>query len=550
MMLHRFRRFAAASLVAAGFATGSLVVLSADVVRAAAEDKGQAELDAAFDARITAKSLDDLEQVIKLARNAIKLGLGPANVKEAKKILASAYYQRGESMAERVLEAPTGDPRVAPARIAAITDLNEAVENDPELSSAYVFIARLQLLPGGDVKQARKMIDAALDSKLTDDETRAKALTLRSAFAEKPAARVADLDEAIRLNPGDPQAFRLRAAAKLSANKPAESVADFDEALKIAPNHAATHEARGLALAAQGNFAEARKSLSRAGQLLPQSPAPVILRGRVNLQAGDHKAAIADADEALKITPDLPEGLLLRSRARQAAGDNKGALADVEKLLSRFPDAPSAILSRVTLLLDEQKFAETIPDLEKLSTLDPDDNGILLQLAVVYNAVKNHEKTLEVVDKLLKRDAGNWRALRVRGDSYLSAGKRTEAIADYEAALKIEPKDTGILNNLAWILCTSPDAKFRNGKRALELAELACKLTGHDAVHILSTLAAAYAEQGDFDAAKEWSNKAIAKAETDKEKESLRKELASYEAKKPWREALAGEADKPDEKSK
>jgi hypothetical protein len=33
------------------------------------------------------------------------------------------------------------------------------------------------------------------------------------------------------------------------------------------------------------------------------------------------------------------------------------------------------------------------------------------------------------------------------------------------------------LNNLAWVLCTSPEDKLRDGKRAVELAAKACELT-------------------------------------------------------------------------
>jgi anti-sigma factor RsiW len=52
----------------------------------------------------------------------------------------------------------------------------------------------------------------------------------------------------------------------------------------------------------------------------------------------------------------------------------------------------------------------------------------------------------------------------------------------------------------------------------------------------LSTLAAAYAETGDFENAKKWSAKSIEVAEDDKTRDELKKELANYEAGKPTRE--------------
>src|SRR5690606_36200686 len=116
------------------------------------------------------------------------------------------------------------------------------------------------------------------------------------------------------------------------------------------------------------------------------------------------------------------------------------------------------------------------------------------QLGFLYVSDHRPRRATEVFTVLLADDPDNWRALRSRGDAYLSIGKQAEAIADYERALKINPDDPGILNNLAWVLATSPRDELRDGKRAIELASKACEVTEYEAAHILSTLAAGYAE--------------------------------------------------------
>ena len=100
-------------------------------------------------------------------------------------------------------------------------------------------------------------------------------------------------------------------------------------------------------------------------------------------------------------------------------------------------------------------------------------------------------------------------SLRAQGDALLNVGKHAEAIAVYEKAYALEPKDAGLLNNFAWVLATSPEAKLRDGDKALELATQACELTDYKLPHILSTLAAAYAETGDFENARKWIDKAL-----------------------------------------
>jgi tetratricopeptide (TPR) repeat protein len=105
--------------------------------------------------------------------------------------------------------------------------------------------------------------------------------------------------------------------------------------------------------------------------------------------------------------------------------------------------------------------------------------------------------------------------------------------------LTLDPKDPGTLNNFAWVLATSPIAAVRNGKRAIELATTAATVTDYKQAYILSTLAAAYAEAGDFKNALRWSEKAVQIGPPD-QKEGLKKETASYKDKKPWRELLTG----------
>ena len=72
-----------------------------------------------------------------------------------------------------------------------------------------------------------------------------------------------------------------------------------------------------------------------------------------------------------------------------------------------------------------------------------------------------------------------------------------------------DAEDENLLNNFAWVLATSPDDKLRDGERAVKMATEACELTGYETPHILSTLAAAYAETGDFENANKWSQKAV-----------------------------------------
>ena len=74
-----------------------------------------------------------------------------------------------------------------------------------------------------------------------------------------------------------------------------------------------------------------------------------------------------------------------------------------------------------------------------------------------------------------------------------------------------------------WLLATTPDAQLRNGARAVELGEQACRLTDFKQPLLMGTLVAAYAEAGKFIEAVQTAEKAIALASAQNNQELAQK---------------------------
>jgi Flp pilus assembly protein TadD len=118
-------------------------------------------------------------------------------------------------------------------------------------------------------------------------------------------------------------------------------------------------------------------------------------------------------------------------------------------------------------------------------------------------------------------------------------GNARKAADQYRTVLALDPDRVEALNNLAWILSSNPADDLRNGAEAVRLAERACQLSQHREPVLLGTLAAAYAEAGRFDDAVKTAEKARDLAATAglkavAEKNSALLEL--YRAGKPCRE--------------
>lgn len=498
-------------------------------------NEGQQDLLKATQARLNAKTLSDLSKVIDLCESALAKGLDEQNRQIATKLMASALSQRGIETAKNVFDTRPPDPRWPQWRRVALEDLEKAVELDSDQAEAFYWIAQLNVLPGGDLKRARDASDQAIQHPKLEPAYQVKALLLRADMQKDLAKRLTDLNRAVEVAAGDGAVLRARAEALADARKFDEALADLDAALKLDPKDLRALEQKALVLGRMKRFDEAKAVLREARKLDADSIAPLLREARLYAMIPDHRAAVQVLDEAQGKEPGNVQVLLMRAGEYWGLGEKERAQADLEKALQLRPGLLPALRLRALFAADEGRYDQALADLKALVAEDPTDTDGLLQLGMVYQAAGQPEHAIEVLSKLLAEDPANGLALRARGDSLLAMGRHAEAIADYEKAYALRPDDPSLLNNFSWVLSTSPIDKLRNGKRALELAKEACRLTDYQQAHILSTLAAAYAELGDFKSAIEWSQKAVAAGKED-QKEELRKELETYKAGKPFRE--------------
>jgi tetratricopeptide (TPR) repeat protein len=165
------------------------------------------------------------------------------------------------------------------------------------------------------------------------------------------------------------------------------------------------------------------------------------------------------------------------------------------------------------------------------------------QAAMYHESAKYHAALKQ---KYLRAAACPWRSIEpdgpppdpdTRAPYWSERGNYGLAAAAFREVLKRDPDDASALNGLAWVLASCPDASLRDGKMAVELATRACELNKWTGASFLDTLAAAYAETGDYTAAVRWQREAIAKlSPEDPTRSEFSDRLQLYGSNKPYRE--------------
>jgi TPR repeat protein len=162
------------------------------------------------------------------------------------------------------------------------------------------------------------------------------------------------------------------------------------------------------------------------------------------------------------------------------------------------------------------------------------------RLALLYLALQADDRTARALEWLLRAanqqhpDANTLLGSYYQSGTYVPKNHK-RAAAYYEAAMAAGNEMAR--NNLAWLLATSPRASLRDGVRAVELSEPIAVLT--DDWEYLDTLAAAWAEQGDFAAAVRTQKRALqlAAGSTDTiTLQQMQQRLALFLQNQPYRE--------------
>lgn len=388
-----------------------------------------------------------------------------------------------------------------------------------------------------NLDMAKKYFDKRIKS---SDNQDAEALAHRGLIyyeQEDYARAFTDLNSSLRVNSRNPVTWSNRGMVLNAQQKYALAIKDLEYAIKLNPKFPHAHYNLGRVFYALNEFEKAIASYDKAIELSPKASKFYVNRGSAKLYARDFDGARADYLKALELNPREADAHVGLSNLALAKFDLQTAYQQADRAVQLQSKNAMALNARGWVLYKLGKIEEAIFDLSRAIQYAP-------QLPLPYNnrgvclvAQGEHDKAIADYNRLLKLTPESAVAFANRGVAYLGKGDFAKAKADLDKAIELAPKMTDGLNSLAWFLATCPSDEFRDGKQAVEKAQLACELSDWKDWSYVGTLAAAHAELGQFDKALEFATKALELA-PEESKPELKQRIEQFQAKKPVRSSV------------
>lgn len=298
------------------------------------------------------------------------------------------------------------------------------------------------------------------------------------------------------------------------------------------------------------------------------------------LESGRRDEGLKHLKTAVTAKPDFAFAQANLGRMLAAEGRHADAIPHLEKAIAVKPrDLQMRRLTVNCLQEIKVKPGQLTPHYQAILQIDPKDAEAHFQIGSHFYASGNPDEALQHFEVSAKLAPGNpgvqstLGMMLVEREEYKSAlfhlqtaldamnadegdalvpkiqfqlalcqramGRYALSIKHFEAALGAAPRQLEIANELAWLLATCPDPAYRDGKKAVSMSWKLNKLDRDPNPQFLKTLAAAYAESGNFERALEavdFAIKFLADG-TSSEREVLVRHRKSYAAERPIRDS-------------
>ena len=332
----------------------------------------------------------------------------------------------------------------------------------------------------------------------------------------------------------------LSVAASRQAGYWRNSETLWDHTLECTTNNPTAHNDLGIVLSLQGRFDEAMAQFNEALRIFPLYANAHCNLGYTLFLRGRTQEAIAQCNDALQINPSFAQAHYVLGNALLKAGRTEEAIAHFREASRINPTDADAFNSLGNALLHLGRAEEAIAQYRAALQINPTVAATHMNLGFAFYLHGEPQQAVVQCEEALRINPALGNAHYIIANALLQQGQPGEAIAHLKQAHENDPADLAAQNQLAWLLATTPQLTLRDGPTALQLAAQARQSSGGRDPMILRTLAAAYAQTGQFPNALQAAQLARQQAQAQNKPSltaALTREIQLYQSGHPYEDA-------------
>lgn len=487
-----------------------------------------------------ATTAEDWGLIANLLVQALGREIQDADRNKAETLLAQAYLEKNQRVVARVerqlQNQSLTQEELLEAREVGLNELREAIRFAPRRWENHFLQAKWQTFWGGDREQALNAVNMAHELASGQTEALRIILTLRAVLQTNAPQALRDFEDAIRLAPEEPSAYRARAFWWLQQQQFEHALDDLEQVYRLNPADTRADAVYRQLLSKLVSENPSVENLGRALKRFSDQPELWFARARAFAAQQQWELARDDLDECLSLRPDWAPAKMLRIDAYQHLKEWELALAEIRSLLASDPHNGQWIAVEIGILMNLRRIEEAESRVDEVIQDDKLTAQDLLRLGKMFIRGGKSEQGQRLLERALQLDAEHVETLRLVGELYYRRKEYRAALMMFRKVVQIAPDDIRVKNGLAWLLATAPEQELRNAAESLQIALEICEASNYQIAAYVHTLAVAYAESGDFQQALRWLNEADA-LDQDNALSNIEEQRKLFEQRIPFREA-------------
>jgi putative PEP-CTERM system TPR-repeat lipoprotein len=386
-------------------------------------------------------------------------------------------------------------------RAGARNALEQALTIKPDFLPAVLNLARLDLAEKKP-DEARKLFLAVLEK----DKKNTQAMLAMAELAglkKNENEYLSWLQKALNTDPTVIKAREALIRYYLAKKQNDKAVSLAKEGVKNNPDNLAALNLLGTTQMATGDKAASVTTFSQIAQKAPQSPVALLELAVAQMANKQLDDARRNLEQALQLKPDFIQAQDALIRLELADKKPEAALQIAKTMQKLQPTSPIGYDHEADILVSLKRFPGAVGAYKRALDLGA-PTADLIKLLGAMTASGDQKGANVYLDKWINQHPDDRGAHSYAAQLYMMSGRNKEAIAQFRALIRLNPKDAVALNNLAILYHREKDA------RAVATAEQALKLAP-DQPGIEDTLGWILVDQGQIPRALDLLSKATSK---------------------------------------